>query len=112
MVDAAIRFQLKNSGLPIRIPQEKFKVWGKRISSFLWNRKKKTWIKYCTLQLEKDKAGMALPNLKDYYGAVQLRPVVKWCNERYTAKWKDIDQDFQWPSGRKPPAAPYAGCFS
>lgn len=43
-----------------------------------------------TLQLDKDKGGMALPNLKDYYRAAQLRPVVKWCDEGYTAKWKDI----------------------
>lgn len=52
------------------------------ISRFVWNGKKPQ-IKYCTLQLEKDKGGMALPNLKDYYRAAQLRPVVKWCDEDY-----------------------------
>lgn len=61
------------------------------ISRFVWNGKKPQ-IKYCTLQLEKDKGGMALPNLKDYYRAAQLRPVVKWCDEDYTAKWKDIER--------------------
>ena len=77
--------------LPIRIPQEKFKIWDKLISRFIWNGKKPQ-IKYATLQLGKEKGGMALPNLKDYYRAAQLRPVVKWCDKGYIAKWKDIER--------------------
>ena len=73
----------------MRIPQEKFKIWDKMISRFVWNGKKPR-IEYYPLQLEKDKGGIALPNLKDYYHAAQLRPVVQWCDEGYTAKWTDI----------------------
>lgn len=35
---------------------------------------------------------MAHPNLKDYYRPALLRPVVQWCDEGYTAKWKDFER--------------------
>ena len=35
---------------------------------------------------------MALPNLKDYYQAAQLGTIIKWCDEDYSAKWKDIER--------------------
>lgn len=78
--------------LPVGIPQEKFKLWDKMISRFIWEGKK-TRIKYSTLQLRKDKGGMALPNLKDYYRSAQLRPVIKWCEKDYIAKWKNIERE-------------------
>lgn len=34
---------------------------------------------------------MALPNLKDYYRAAQLGPIIKWCDKDYSTKWKDIE---------------------
>lgn len=30
--------------------------------------------------------------MKDYYRAAQVRPVVQWGDEGYTAKWKDIER--------------------
>lgn len=34
---------------------------------------------------------MALPSLKDYYIAAQLRPIVCWFNPSYEARWKQIE---------------------
>lgn len=73
--------------LPIKIPQGKFKIWDKMISRFIWNGKRPR-IKYSTLQLGKEKGGMGLPKLKDYYRAAQLRPIIMWCDKDYNAKWK------------------------
>ena len=33
---------------------------------------------------------MALPNLKEYFLAAQLRQLIYWCDEGYVARWKDI----------------------
>lgn len=44
------------------------------------------YTKIWTLKFE----NLALPNLENYYKAAQLRPIAKWCDEEYSAKWKDI----------------------
>lgn len=38
---------------------------------------------------------MALPSLKNYYCAAQLRPIIYWCTSSYIAKWKDIETHIQ-----------------
>ena len=75
--------------LPIEIPPKQFREWDKRISRFIWNRKRPR-TRYTTLQLPKNCGGMALPNLKDYYVSAQLRPLLCWYNSEYESKWKDI----------------------
>lgn len=60
------------------------------ISRFIWNGKRPR-IKYSTLQLGKEKGGMGLPKLNNYYRAAQLRPIIMWCDKDYNAKWKDIE---------------------
>lgn len=76
--------------LPIAIPQIKFNSWDKTISRFIWNGKKPR-IRYTTLQLPKDKGGMSLPNLEEYYYAAQMRSLTCWCTQGYQARWKDIE---------------------
>lgn len=75
--------------LPVKIPVEKFKAWDRLISRFAWNGKRPR-IKY-TLQLCRKQGGVGLPNLKDYYHAAQTRPAIKWCDQNFNAKWKDIE---------------------
>ena len=83
--------------LPLKIPQERFQIWDKMISRFIWNGRKPR-IKYSTLQLPKDKGGLSLPNLKAYFQAAQLGPLLKWCDENYIARWKDIEKNvLQYP---------------
>lgn len=56
---------------------------------------KRPRVHYSTLQLPKEKGGMALPNLKNYFCAAQLRPIFYWCTSSYIAKWKDIETNIQ-----------------
>lgn len=61
--------------LPVDIPDTQFNKWDKLISRFLWQGKRPR-IGYSTLQIPKDRGGMALPNLKEYFQAAQLRPLL------------------------------------
>ena len=80
--------------LPIEIPEKLFRAWDKIISRFIWNGQRPR-IRFETLQLGKHKGGMALPNLKEYFHSAQIRPIVCWCDERYEAKWKSLEQYVQ-----------------
>lgn len=77
--------------LPVAIPPKQFTEWNRVISSFIWEGKKPR-IKIQTLQLSRDKGGLALPCLEHYYKAAQLRYLVCWCDDTYEAKWKTIEQ--------------------
>jgi len=76
--------------LPIKIPDEQFKKWDKQITRFIWAGHRPR-IRFKTLQISKDKGGLALPDLKKYYYAAQLRYVVYWCAQEYEARWKEIE---------------------
>lgn len=76
--------------LPVTITQKQFIEWDKWISRFIW-RGKKPMVRYKTLQLPKDRGGLALPNLKEYFLAAQIRALVCWCNDEFVAKWKNIE---------------------
>lgn len=78
--------------LPVDVPPKQFTEWNRMISTFIWN-KQKPRIKFKTLQLPKDKGGVALPCLEDYYRAAQLRSLVCWCDPECDAKWKDLEQN-------------------
>jgi len=80
--------------LPIEIPENQFRTWDKVISRFIWNGQRPR-IKYDTLQLGKHEGGMALPNLKEYFHAAQLRTLVCWCAKDYEAKWKNLERYVQ-----------------
>lgn len=78
--------------LPVEVPQSQFIMWDKIISRFIWGGKRPR-IRYETLRLPKDKGGMALPKLKEYFYAAQLRPVYCWCKPNYEARWKEIEKE-------------------
>lgn len=76
--------------LPVEIPSKQFTEWDRWISRFMWGGKKPR-TRYKTLQLPKDKGGMALPNLEEYFYAAQIRPLICWCNNEYFSRWKSIE---------------------
>lgn len=76
--------------LPILIPEKQFTEWDRLISQYIWQGKKAR-IRYRTLQLKKEKGGLGLPNLQDYYLAAQLKPLIYLCCPQYNAGWKDIE---------------------
>lgn len=90
--------------LPVQVPQSQFEVWDKLISRFIWAGARPR-IKLRTLQINKENGGLALPNLKEYYYAAQLRYIVHWCSPHYQARWKDIEVKL----GQAPPQAKLGG---
>lgn len=78
------------SSLPVHVSKDQFHKWDRCISRFVWGGKQPR-IRYTTLQLSKDKGGMALPNLKEYFPAAQLCKLICWCDEGYVARCKDIE---------------------
>lgn len=78
--------------LPLQVTQKQFSEWNRMISNFIWE-KRRPRVKFQTLQLPKDKGGLALPCLEDYYRAAQLRSLVFWCDPNCEAKWKRLEQN-------------------
>lgn len=77
--------------LPMEISDGQFIEWQKLISQYIWMGKKPR-LKFKVMQLPKNKGGMALPNLKDYYWAAQIRTLGYLCDLQYRARWKEIEQ--------------------
>lgn len=61
--------------LPVKIPSKQFLEWDRLIARYLWQGKRAR-SKFRTLQLRKEKGGLGLPCLQEYYNAAQLRPLV------------------------------------
>ena len=38
---------------------------------------------------------LALPSLKGYFHAAQIRHVICWCDKDYVAKWKNLEKLIQ-----------------
>ena len=70
--------------LPIEVSDRQFMQWHKSISRYIWMGKKPR-IKFKVMQLSKDKGGMALPNLKDYYYLAQIRTLGYLCDPQFKA---------------------------
>lgn len=84
------RFLYVFQSIPIDKPNHYFIEWDKLLARFVWAGKKPR-VRFKTLQLAKDRGGLALPSLCDYYKAAQLRFLVGWCNPSYESRWKDIE---------------------
>uniref|UniRef100_A0A3B1JE93 Reverse transcriptase domain-containing protein n=1 Tax=Astyanax mexicanus TaxID=7994 RepID=A0A3B1JE93_ASTMX len=84
------RFLYLFQTLPIEIEKKYFLEWDKMISRFIWHGKKPR-IRFKTLLLSKERGGWALPSLRNYYWAAQIRAIVCWCNPKYQAQWKSIE---------------------
>lgn len=82
--------------LPVDIPDTQFNKWDKLFSRFIWQGKRPK-IRYNTLQIPKDRGGMALPNLREYFHAAHARPLLHWCNDDYLAQRKDIEVQKLFP---------------
>lgn len=66
----------------IENPDRYFVEWDRTLSRFIWAGKKPR-VKFKTLQLPKDKGGLGIPCLQDYYRATQIRNLVGWCKPGY-----------------------------
>lgn len=64
--------------LPVQIPQGQFTKWDKLISRFIWEGKRPR-LRFTILPLRKDRGGVALPSLRDYFYVAQICPLLRWC---------------------------------
>ena len=64
--------------IPIEIPPKQFIEWKRMFSGFIWKGLKPR-VRYGTLQLSKEKGGLSLPNVENYYKSAQLRYLIYWC---------------------------------
>ena len=62
-------------------------AWEGLLRKFIWDAKKPR-VKLKLLQQNKDRGGLALPNLLHYYYAAQIKPVMIWMNNKTNPKWK------------------------
>lgn len=76
--------------LPVEINDNQFREWNKWISRFIWQGRKPR-IQFSILQLRKERGGMALPCLRNYFFASLLTPLLYWCNSEYRARWKELE---------------------
>ncbi len=76
--------------LLVEILSKQFCEWDQLISRNIWGGKIPR-VRYSTHQLPKEKGGMALPDLKNYLYATQIRHIFDWCTSSFIAKWKDIE---------------------
>ncbi len=86
------RFLYVFQSLPVDVPRCQFIGWDRMISRFVWGGKKPR-VRYKTLQLLKERGGMGLPKLMEYFYAGQLRPIYCWCKSDFRAKLKDIEKE-------------------
>uniref|UniRef100_A0A8C6WLV1 Reverse transcriptase domain-containing protein n=1 Tax=Neogobius melanostomus TaxID=47308 RepID=A0A8C6WLV1_9GOBI len=76
--------------LPIHIKEKSFKLWESQLRNFLWDGNKPR-VKMKVLQDNKEKGGLSLPNLKNYFFATHVRTMLVWFNEQKNPKWKQIE---------------------
>ena len=77
--------------LPIEVPKSTFDTLDKLISQFIWQRKRPR-IRLKTQQLSKPDGGLKLPNLRHYYWAAQMKPLVAWVQNCTYTRWLNIEQ--------------------
>lgn len=59
-------------------------------STFIWN-KKKPRLKMAKLQMSVEKGGLAVPNIRLYQLATQLRYIADWINDDPESVWLDLE---------------------
>lgn len=84
------RFIFLFQNLPLFVPNTSFKQWDNLLRKFIWNEKKPR-VKIKTLQQKKEKGGLALPNLINYYNAAQIKPILIMNNKKWNPKWKNME---------------------
>ena len=77
--------------LPVSVPTATFNSLNKLISRFIWQGRRPR-IRFKTLQLAKTEGGLALPNLKYYFWAAQLRPLTSWIENDESTRWLKIEK--------------------
>ena len=84
------RFLFLFQNLPCYIPPKYFKEWDYQIRKFIWDEKKPR-VKLKNLKLPKSDGGLALPDLKKYFEAAQIKKVMNWISDISAPKWVEME---------------------
>lgn len=76
--------------VPILLNNKTIKKVNSWFSTFIWN-KKKPRLKMAKLQMSVEKGGLAVPNVRLYQLAAQLRYVADWINGDSESVWLDLE---------------------
>lgn len=76
--------------LPNSIPNCWFKKLDKMFTHYIWQGKK-VRMKISKLQRSKDQGGIAVPNVRLYYWAAQMRYIYEWVNPDVSNTWIDME---------------------
>lgn len=77
--------------LPVEIPKRTLDDLDKMISKFIWQ-KKRPRIRLKTLQSPKSDGGLKLPNLRYYFWAAQMKPLIVWIQNDTFTRWLNIEK--------------------
>ncbi|KAG7519555.1 hypothetical protein JOB18_011322 [Solea senegalensis] len=77
--------------LPVEIPKRTLDDLDKMISKFIWQ-KKRPRIRLKTLQSPKSDEGLKLPNLRYYFWAAQMKPLILWIQNDTCTRWLNIEK--------------------
>ncbi len=77
--------------LPVEIPKPTFDHLNKLLSKFLWQNKRPR-IRLKTLQSLTSDRGLKLPNLKNYFWAAQMKPMIAWIQNDTFTRWLNIEK--------------------
>lgn len=77
--------------LPVPVPNSTFKCIEKLISEFIWQNKRPR-VRLKILNSPKGNRGLALPHLKSYYWAAQLKALVTWIRMDTDTRWFQLEQ--------------------
>ena len=71
----------KDSERSIKMPETQFRDWDKVISVFIRNTQRSK-VKFETLQFEKQRSGLSLPNFSEYFHEAWIIPGIYWTLKR------------------------------
>lgn len=95
-MDILPRLNFLSSMLPLAPPKDFWKKMHSLVSSFIWGGKRPR-VKITTLQRNRLKGGLSVPNFELYSWAFTLRPVSVWLDGNADVSWREIEKDLALP---------------
>lgn len=78
--------------LPVWVPTSTFTQLDKMLNKFIWQNKRPR-VRLKVLCSPKDRGGVSLPNIRQYYWAAQLVAITQWINNDQEVGWVTIEQN-------------------
>lgn len=90
------RVHFFSSMLPLPPPTQYWSKLQTAVTKFVWQGKRPR-IKLSTMQRERQAGGLSLPNIKHYYWAFTLRPLLTWLQSETSVSWRALEESLVHP---------------